>query len=105
MLCGGGRGLKGLENRVLKELTAASASTVRPVRTFFAHGAQCRTFDSPTAGICVQSLVQSPEYMPENTLRYAPFVGGAILAKTVFPQNHHISKHDYHEHGPAGKRT
>jgi actin-related protein len=68
-----------------------------------------------------QTIVQSPEYMPENTLRYvsyavvqrpavltrcplrsyAPFIGGAILAKTVFPQNQHVTKYDYHESGPS----
>ena len=73
--------------------------------------------------------MQCPEYMPENTLRcgplilrmllthacthaspcltpgcfcsYASFIGGAILAKTVFPQNQHVTKHDYHEMGPT----
>ena len=32
---------------------------------------------------------------------YAPFIGGAILAKTVFPQNQHVTKYDYHESGPS----
>ena len=45
--------------------------------------------------------MQSPEYMPPNTLSFAPFVGGAILAKTVFPQNQHVTKHNYHETGPS----
>jgi hypothetical protein len=91
---------------------------------------------SPSPHARPQCIVQSPEYMPENTLRcvthirvllcclpcvprtlaicatlmlpllaaccrYAPFIGGAILAKTVFPQNQHITKHDYHEFGPS----
>jgi actin-related protein len=27
-------------------------------------------------------------------------MGGAILAKVVFPQNQHITKAEYDEHGP-----
>jgi hypothetical protein len=87
--------------------------------------ASCASADAPNAAPHAQCIVQSPEYMPENTLkcvrcacwlqpcvllltwrwrlftRYAPFIGGAILAKTVFPQNQHVTKHDYHEHGPS----
>lgn len=46
-------------------------------------------------------LVQAPEYMPENLITYSAWVGGAILAKVVFPQNQHITKADYDENGPS----
>jgi actin-related protein len=43
----------------------------------------------------------APRVLTLPRCRYAPFIGGAILAKTVFPQNQHITKHDYHEFGPS----
>lgn len=46
-------------------------------------------------------LVQPPEYMPENLPKNSAWMGGAILAKVVFPQNQHITKADYDESGPA----
>jgi actin-related protein 7 len=39
--------------------------------------------------------------MPEGTPSYASWVGGAILAKVVFPQNQHLTKADYDESGPS----
>lgn len=48
----------------------------------------------------VRSL-QPPEYMPENLTMYSAWVGGAILAKVVFPQNQHVTKADYDETGPS----
>ena len=45
--------------------------------------------------------LQPPEYMPENLTMYSAWVGGAILAKVVFPQNQHITKGDYDETGPS----
>lgn len=48
--------------------------------------------------LCV--FFQPPEYMPENTLRNSAWMGGAILAKVVFPQNQHITKAEYDESGP-----
>jgi len=45
--------------------------------------------------------LQPPEYMPENLTMYSAWVGGAILAKVVFPQNQHITKADYDETGPS----
>ncbi|KAL2898151.1 Actin-related protein 7 [Bienertia sinuspersici] len=47
------------------------------------------------------SLVKPPEYMPENLSKYSAWIGGAILAKVVFPQNQHVTKADYDETGPS----
>lgn len=47
------------------------------------------------------TLVKPPEYMPENLGLYSAWVGGAILAKVVFPQNQHVTKADYDETGPS----
>ena len=55
-------------------------------------------------GKCFGTIVRSsqpPEYMPENLTMYSAWVGGAILAKVVFPQNQHITKADYDETGPS----
>ncbi|CAM8963696.1 hypothetical protein QQ045_005983 [Rhodiola kirilowii] len=76
VLCGGTVSMPGFEDRFQKEANLCS-SAVRP------------------------SLVQSPEYMPENLTKYSAWVGGAILAKVVFPQNQHITKGDYDETGPS----
>ncbi|ONM06187.1 hypothetical protein ZEAMMB73_Zm00001d032847 [Zea mays] len=40
-----------------------------------------------------------PEYMSENLARYSAWLGGAILAKVVFPENQHITKGEYDETG------
>ncbi|EXB40947.1 hypothetical protein L484_020680 [Morus notabilis] len=57
------------------------------------------------AGLCSSAirpaLVKPPEYMPENLTMYSAWVGGAILAKVVFPQNQHVTKADYDENGPS----
>jgi actin-related protein 7 len=50
--------------------------------------------------ICTCSL-QPPEYMPDKLTEYSAWVGGAILAKVVFPQNQHVTKGDYDETGPS----
>ncbi|KAG4958153.1 hypothetical protein JHK85_044533 [Glycine max] len=47
------------------------------------------------------TLVKPPEYMPENLTMNSAWVGGAILAKVVFPQNQHVTKADYDETGPS----
>lgn len=39
--------------------------------------------------------------MPENLAKNSAWMGGAILAKVVFPQNQHITKAEYDESGPA----
>ncbi|CDP04578.1 unnamed protein product [Coffea canephora] len=76
VLCGGTASMTGFEDRFQKEASLCS-SAIRP------------------------SLVKPPEYMPENLITYSAWVGGAILAKVVFPQNQHITKADYDENGPA----
>ncbi|XP_020271536.1 actin-related protein 7-like [Asparagus officinalis] len=76
VLCGGTTFMTGFEERFQKESDLCSSS-IRP------------------------SLVKPPEYMPENLLKNSAWMGGAILAKVVFPQNQHITKGEYDEMGPA----
>ncbi|CAL5377769.1 unnamed protein product [Camellia sinensis] len=76
VLCGGTVSMTGFEDRFQKEASLCS-SAIRP------------------------SLVKAPEYMPENLTAYSAWVGGAILAKVVFPQNQHMTKADYDETGPS----
>ncbi|CAI9106533.1 OLC1v1005715C2 [Oldenlandia corymbosa var. corymbosa] len=76
VVCGGTASMPGFEDRFQKEANLCS-SAIRP------------------------SLVKAPEYMPEKLTQYSAWVGGAILAKVVFPQNQHITKADYDENGPA----
>ncbi|CAL9135528.1 unnamed protein product [Musa textilis] len=76
MLCGGTASLSGFEERFQKEANLCSSS-IRP------------------------SLIKPPEYMPENLSKNSAWMGGAILAKVVFPQNQHVTKGDYDETGPA----
>ncbi|CAH9070982.1 unnamed protein product [Cuscuta epithymum] len=76
VLCGGTVSMTGFEDRFQREANLCS-SAISP------------------------SLVKPPEYMPENLNMYSAWVGGAILAKVVFPQNQHITKADYDESGPS----
>ncbi|KAJ4833347.1 general RNA polymerase II transcription factor [Turnera subulata] len=76
VLCGGITAMPGFEDRFQKE-ASLSSSAIRP------------------------SLVKPPEYMPEKLTEYSAWVGGAILAKVVFPQNQHVTKGDYDETGPS----
>lgn len=76
VLCGGTVSMTGFEERFQREAGLCS-SAIRP------------------------SLVKPPEYMPENLTKYSAWVGGAILAKVVFPQNQHMTKADYDESGPS----
>ncbi|XP_010523673.1 PREDICTED: actin-related protein 7 isoform X2 [Tarenaya hassleriana] len=76
VLCGGTTSITGFEARFQKESNLCS-SAIRP------------------------ALVKPPEYMPENLALYSAWVGGAILAKVVFPQNQHVTKADYDETGPS----
>ncbi|KAG8486450.1 hypothetical protein CXB51_019737 [Gossypium anomalum] len=76
VLCGGTTSMTGFESRFQKEASLCS-SAIRP------------------------SLVKPPEYMPENLSVYSAWIGGAILAKVVFPQNQHVTKADYDETGPS----
>ena len=74
-VCGVLSSLVGFETRFQKEASLCS-SAIRP------------------------TLVKPPEYMQENVGLYSAWVGGAILAKVVFPQNQHVTKADYDETGP-----
>ncbi|XP_073147822.1 actin-related protein 7 isoform X1 [Henckelia pumila] len=76
VLCGGSASMTGFEDRFQKEASLCS-SAIRPC------------------------LVKPPEYMSDNLLKYSAWVGGAILAKVVFPQNQHVTKADYDETGPS----
>ncbi|KAK9111454.1 hypothetical protein Scep_018973 [Stephania cephalantha] len=76
VLCGGTASMIGFEERFQKEAYLCSSS-IRP------------------------SLVKPPEYMPENMIKNSAWLGGAILAKVVFPQNQHVTKGDYDETGPS----
>ncbi|KAH6810542.1 actin-related protein 7 [Perilla frutescens var. frutescens] len=76
VLCGGTASMTGFEDRFQTE-AALSSSAIRPC------------------------LVKPPEYMPDNLASYSAWVGGAILAKVVFPQNQHVTKADYDENGPS----
>ncbi|KOM42463.1 hypothetical protein LR48_Vigan05g006700 [Vigna angularis] len=76
VVCGGTSSMTGFEERFQKE-SSLSSSAIRP------------------------TLVKPPEYMPENLTVYSAWVGGAILAKVVFPQNQHVTKADYDETGPS----
>lgn len=75
--CGGTATMPGFDTRFQKEANLLATPSIRP------------------------ALVKPPEYMPENTLRYSAWMGGAILAKVVFPQNQHITKSEYDESGPS----
>eukprot|EP01018_Ginkgo_biloba_P002499 Gb_02989 [translate_table: standard] len=77
VLCGGTAAMSGFDERFQKEAIVASSPSIRP------------------------ALVKPPEYMPENMLRNSAWLGGAILAKVVFPQNQHITKAEYDESGPS----
>ncbi|XP_074263514.1 actin-related protein 7 [Silene latifolia] len=76
VLCGCTTSMDGFENRFQKEANL-SPSAIHP------------------------SVVKAPEYMPDNLSQFSAWVGGAILAKVVFPQNQHVTKADYDENGPA----
>uniref|UniRef100_A0A0C9S232 Actin-related protein 7 n=1 Tax=Wollemia nobilis TaxID=56998 RepID=A0A0C9S232_9CONI len=77
VLCGGTATISGFDERFQREAILASSASVRP------------------------ALVKPPEYMPENMLKNSAWMGGAILAKVVFPQNQHITKVEYDESGPS----
>ena len=46
-------------------------------------------------------VAHAPEHVPASAAGNAAWVGGAILAKAVFPQNQHVSRIEYQENGPA----
>ncbi|GMH23014.1 hypothetical protein Nepgr_024857 [Nepenthes gracilis] len=76
VLCGGTSTMAGFEDRFQLEANLCSSA------------------------IC-PSLVKPPEYMPESLAKFSAWIGGAILAKVVFPQNQHVTKADYDESGPS----
>lgn len=64
------------------------------------YSSSCSCLEGTDSCLYIQ-LLQPPEYMPENLTRNSAWMGGAILAKVVFPQNQHITRGDYDEMGPA----
>ncbi|GJP44357.1 hypothetical protein CLOM_g3736, partial [Closterium sp. NIES-68] len=74
---GGGSSLKGLLDRFQSEVQMALPPSLQP------------------------TVVRAPEYMPDNTARYAAWYGGAIVARIVFSQNQHVTRAEYNERGPA----
>ncbi|KAL0452878.1 UNVERIFIED_CONTAM: Actin-related protein 7 [Sesamum latifolium] len=79
VLCGGSASMTGFEDRFQKE-ASLSSSAIRP----------CLVKDRAASRIYARQLV-----------KYSAWVGGAILAKVVFPQNQHVTKADYDETGPS----
>jgi actin-related protein 7 len=77
-ICGGGSAIPGLTDRIAAELHVTAARDYAP------------------------TLVTPPEYMPGNTSRFGPWVGGAVLAKVVGGTSQFMTKGDYEEVGPAG---
>ena len=77
LVCGGGSGAPGLQTRLLRDIRAICPPSIMP------------------------GLLGVPEYMPEHTLQYAAWMGGAILSKVVFQQNQQINKYDYEDAGPT----
>jgi actin-related protein 7, plant len=75
-VCGGGSAAPHLPQRIARDMRLHMPPTVQP-------------FICPT-----------PEYMPPSTGRFAPWIGGAILAKVVQQQNQYLIKSDYEEAGP-----
>ena len=101
--------LAGFESRFQKEANLSS-SAIHPsvVKVLFRSLSYdmfiiIENFLNLTYDSCFIFLIwiQPPEYMPENLSQYSAWVGGAILAKVVFPQNQHVTKADYDENGPA----
>ena len=97
----------GFEERFQKE-AALSSSAIRPLVKVIN---PVLTIVKPTNRellnfVCFEctsdrALLQAPEYMPDNLTSNSAWVGGAILAKVVFPQNQHLTKADYDENGPS----
>lgn len=77
VVCGGGSCIKGVTDRLLYESRLMAPPSISP------------------------AVVATPDYMPKHTKRYASWMGGAILAKVIFPQNHHMTRAEYDERGPT----
>ena len=85
LLCGGGSSIPGLTARFLRDIRGLLPSSLQP------------------------SMCPVPEYMQQqqqqqqhhhHTCKYAPWIGGAVLAKVILQQNHFVSKGEYEEAGP-----
>lgn len=76
LLCGGGACMQGLSTRVLHDLRSQLPGGLDP------------------------RLAGFPEYMCMPTPQYAPWVGGAIMAKLAAYQSHFMIKAEYEEIGP-----
>ncbi|KAK9819458.1 hypothetical protein WJX74_007996 [Apatococcus lobatus] len=77
LVCGGGSSIPGIIRRLVSELHQLCPPSITP------------------------QPVTCPEYMPEQSVRYSSWMGGAILSKIAFQQNQHASKYDYNESGPS----
>ncbi|CAL9169704.1 unnamed protein product [Musa hybrid cultivar] len=91
MLCGGTASMSGMN---LYSLDANMFTSSGFEERFQKEANLCSSSIRP-------SLIKPPEYMPENLSKNSAWMGGAILAKVVFPQNQHVTKGDYDETGPA----
>lgn len=81
VLCGGSSLVKGVAQRFLKELRALAPPSTSP------------------------SYIAIPDYLQaEHTARYAPWIGGSVLAKVLGQQNGYVTKLDYEEMGPLAIR-
>ena len=61
LVCGGGSAVPGLGPRLLREVRGRVPASIAP------------------------QLLQPPDYMPSQTLRYATWMGGAVLSKVSCP--------------------
>jgi len=77
IVCGGGACIPGLGARMLADFTQLAPVSAKPV------------------------ILEPPEYMPKRTLELSSWIGGAVLAKVVFPQNQFVTKYEYDESGPS----
>ncbi|CAI5965983.1 unnamed protein product [Closterium sp. NIES-64] len=95
---GGGSCLKGLVDRFQSDVQTAVSPSLQPtvVRVSGVRGV------SGMSSWAVGRLCSgAPDYMPDNTARYASWYGGAIVARIVFSQNQHVTRAEYNERGPA----
>ncbi|KAL9367769.1 hypothetical protein Peur_038968 [Populus x canadensis] len=108
VLCGGTTSMPGFEDRFQKEASLCSSA----IRPSLVKADMSKCSDGSTlllSCLLVHNnpqmlwifLTRPPEYMPDKLTEYSAWVGGAILAKVVFPQNQHVAKGDYDETGPS----
>eukprot|EP01025_Chloroclados_australasicus_P037115 TRINITY_DN3780_c0_g3_i1.p1 TRINITY_DN3780_c0_g3~~TRINITY_DN3780_c0_g3_i1.p1 ORF type:complete len:380 (-),score=32.54 TRINITY_DN3780_c0_g3_i1:121-1197(-) len=77
IVCGGGSGIKRIMSRFGRELRTLFSQSYSP------------------------SVLNTPEYMPEGTLRFPSWTGAAVLAKIISNQNQWVTKQEYFDSGPA----